>query len=153
MQRWTVPVEPLNAAFRCRRLSCTLSVRACLLRQEGARRGRTKQKNRGQGSLYPSCFGCPQGARLAASTPGADRLKWRAAGRGWLARFERGREGRRREAQELARDGSASGSSMVVLRHPDSQPARGVNGADQKRTMKRTTEPRNTKPATAKPLQ
>lgn len=95
--------SPLDASFRCLRLHCTLAVRVCLVRQEGARRGRTKQKNRGQGVLYPSCAGCPQGAALAASTPGADRAKFRGAGRGWLARFERGREGRHREEQEHAR--------------------------------------------------
>ena len=107
MQRWSVPdatPAPLDATFRCIRLHCTLSVRSCLVRQAGASRGRTKQKCRGQGVLYPSCERCPQGAALAASTPGADTVRFRGAGRGWLARFEKGREGRRREEQERARE-------------------------------------------------
>ncbi len=77
-------------------------MRVCLLRQSAAARGRTKQRNRGQGVIFPSCYGCGQGIALAERT--AEHLEWQGAGRGWLARFMRNRSGPDYEAQRAARE-------------------------------------------------
>jgi hypothetical protein len=83
--------EAAALAFECAALHATIPVRCCLLRQARGVRERTKQTTsrssvgrRCQGTSFPSCDGCRQGAALAARF-GA--LTWCGGGPG--GRFER----------------------------------------------------------------
>lgn len=76
-----------EAPIRCVTLHATVPARCCILRQAVARTGRTLQASRGQGTTFPSCDGCRQGAKIRAAIDGADRITWRGAGPGH--RFER----------------------------------------------------------------
>ncbi|WP_242344017.1 hypothetical protein [Anaeromyxobacter terrae] len=93
------PRLTLDSPIRCERLRGVLSARCCVLRQLVAASGRTRQTSRGQGPLYPSCDGCPQGVEVRAAAEGAAALRWRGAGPG--GRFAREREDG--AAQEAAR--------------------------------------------------
>jgi hypothetical protein len=78
----------------------TAPIWACLLRQAANRTaGRTADTWRGQASLHPGCYRCPQGLELAAAVPGAELVTWRGAGPG--GRFERGKP--HADAQAAAR--------------------------------------------------
>ncbi|ACG73241.1 hypothetical protein AnaeK_2013 [Anaeromyxobacter sp. K] len=93
-------LEP-GSRFRCLALSATLSVRVCVLRQAVVRRQRTLQTSRGQGTSFPTCDGCLQGAALRAALPGGAELRWRGSGPG--GRFARGRQSGGREQQAARR--------------------------------------------------
>ncbi len=103
VQRWTVPGEPLHAAFRCLRLHGTLSVRACLL--PGGRPARPLEATKPRARVHlPLVRRVPPGRRAGRLDARDQPAEVARRGAGWLGRFERGREGRRREAQELARE-------------------------------------------------
>jgi hypothetical protein len=93
----------LDTPIRCERLHATLAARCCVVRQRAAARGRTLQASRGQGTLYPSCDGCPQGLAVREAVDGAAAIEWH--GRGPGGRFDRGLHGGPRswKAQRAAR--------------------------------------------------
>lgn len=55
-----------------------------MLRQSACERQRTQQTSRGQGTEFPSCDGCPQGAEVAREH---GSVEWRGQGPG--GRFDR----------------------------------------------------------------
>ncbi len=90
----------LASSIACDRLHAAIvPVACCLLRQDAAARGRTLQASRGQGTLFPSCDGCPQGAAVRARVVGGGEIRWEGSGPGH--RFDRGRDGM--AAQHAAR--------------------------------------------------
>lgn len=70
-----------STPIRCAALHCTLPARVCLARQAVSRRQRTCDVWRGQGSDFPSCRRCSQGAALEESL-GAAGVAWRGCGAG-----------------------------------------------------------------------
>lgn len=91
----------LSSRFACHVLHAIVPVRCCLVRQATIRRQRTKDTWRGQGTIFPSCDGCTQGAAIRAAV--GVLVTWR--GRGPGGRFDRGRDPARRgiAAQRAAR--------------------------------------------------
>jgi hypothetical protein len=87
-------------ALHCEKLHAIIPVRTCLLRQSCCGRQRTQQTTRGQGTYFPSCDGCAQGAAVRAEHGALD---WRGAGPG--GRFDRSRFGQIAARRRLERVG------------------------------------------------
>lgn len=93
-----MPLAP-DSPIRCEPLHATVPARCCVKRQLIAATGRTKQLNRGQGTMYPSCDGCAFGEAIRDALDPERRLSWRGSGPGH--RFERER---RWDGQQAARE-------------------------------------------------
>ncbi len=112
----------LSTPLRCARLACTLRARICLARQAAAAAGRTLQASRGQGSLFPSCDGCPQGTALREALDPRGLVTWHGAGAGWLDRFARGRARSECAAQEAARERQERAGLLTIVPWLDEPP-------------------------------
>ena len=82
-----------DSMFDCKALHCRLSMRCCVVRQSASDMQRTKDRWRGQSTLYPHCVTtqCEQGRGIRKWIDPEAIIKWRGAGPG--GRFDAGKRG------------------------------------------------------------